>query len=219
MPRPTKSENIFIPGAVGLLEAIVEYPAEGVARKGVAICCHPHPLHGGAMTNKVIYTVARSQVALGLIAVRFNFRGIGKSEGEYAEGIGEQDDLRAVIRWVREKFPEHSLWLSGFSFGSWISAMVAHEFDIEQLISIAPPVERGVFESMEHPYCDWLAIMGDADEVVSFAATEEWIDSLHPKPEWIVMKGASHFFHSRLVELREIIEQQLSEKARLIPEE
>jgi hypothetical protein len=165
------------------------------------------------MSNKVVYTLARTQVALGLTAIRFNFRGVGRSEGQYGEGLGEMDDLRAVIAWANQRFPNHKLWLSGFSFGSWISAAVAHEYPVEQLISIAPPVERGVFEGMQHPSCDWIVIMGDQDEVVSFTATEQWIDTLNPRPEWIVFQGAGHFFHSRLVELRETLEQQLSHKA------
>ncbi|WP_144391455.1 alpha/beta hydrolase [Pleionea sediminis] len=215
--RPSHTEKFFIQGPVGQLEAIIEFPETQVARKGVAVCCHPHPLHGGSMTNKVTYTLARAQVALGLIAVRFNFRGIGKSEGSFAEGIGEQDDLRAVIAWVKKEFPDYGLWLSGFSFGSWISAAVAHEYEVEQLISIAPPVERGVFDDMEHPFCDWLAVMGDADEVVSFEKTDEWIESLHPKPEWIVLEGAGHFFHSRLVELRDVLEEQLKHRVSDLP--
>ncbi|PWK54515.1 alpha/beta hydrolase [Pleionea mediterranea] len=218
MSRPSKTDAMFIDGPAGKLETLVDYPANDSAKKAVAICCHPHPQHGGTMTNKVAYTLARAQVSLGLIAVRFNFRGKGKSDGEYGQGKGEMDDLRAVIRWVRQEYPDYSLWLSGFSFGSWISAMVAHEYDVDQLISIAPPVERGVFENMEHPYCDWLAVMGDEDEVVSFAATENWIESLHPKPDWIVMEGAGHFFHSRLVELREILEKSLTVKANALAE-
>jgi hypothetical protein len=213
MSRPQKTEQLFIPGAVGQLEAIVDYPEPTQAKKAIAICCHPHPLHGGSMSNKVVYTLARTQVALGLTAIRFNFRGVGRSEGQYGEGLGEMDDLRAVIAWANQRFPNHKLWLSGFSFGSWISAAVAHEYPVEQLISIAPPVERGVFEGMQHPSCDWIVIMGDQDEVVSFTATEQWIDTLNPRPEWIVFQGAGHFFHSRLVELRETLEQQLSHKA------
>ncbi|NVJ61414.1 MAG: alpha/beta fold hydrolase [Gammaproteobacteria bacterium] len=212
MTTPANSENITIDGPVGDIEALIEYPEASEDRNIIAICCHPHPQHGGAMSNKVIYTVARAQLALGATALRFNFRGVGKSMGHYADGIGEMEDLRAVLNWVGETFPGHTLWLSGFSFGAWISTMVAHEYAIEQLISIAPPVERGYFENMTHPQCSWLALMGDADEVVSFKETEQWIETLNPKPEWIVMKDAGHFFHSRLVELREILEQTLAKK-------
>ncbi len=214
MARPSKTEKCFVQGPAGQLETIIDFPEPDKARKGIAICCHPHPLHQGTMTNKVVYTLARSQVELGLVAIRFNFRGVGKSAGEYGEGKGEMDDLRAIVAWAKTEFPDFKLWLSGFSFGSWISAAVAHEYEVEQLISIAPPVERGVFDDMEHPYCHWLAVMGDQDEVVSFAATEAWVESLHPQPEWIVMQGAGHFFHSRLVELREILETQLEGQSR-----
>ena len=168
MSRPSKTEDLFIDGPAGKLETLVDYPVDTNAKKAVAICCHPHPQHGGTMTNKVVYTLARAQLSLGLIAVRFNFRGKGKSEGEYGEGKGEMEDLRAVIQWVQQEYPEHRLWFSGFSFGSWISAMLAHEYDVDQLISIAPPVERGVFKNMEHPYCDWLA----------FALDTKWLPKL-----------------------------------------
>jgi len=207
-----RSEKVMLEGPSGDLEAIIDWPEASYAKKVVAICCHPHPQHAGTMTNKVIYTVARAQATMGAVAVRFNFRGVGKSAGEYGEGLGEMDDLRAVIDWAQRQFPGYALWLSGFSFGSWISAMVAHEYQVEQLISVAPPVERGVFASMQHPMCDWLTIMGDADEVVSFTATEQWIENLSPRPDWVVMTGAGHFFHSRLVELREVLEQRLTSK-------
>ncbi|NVJ49286.1 MAG: alpha/beta fold hydrolase [Gammaproteobacteria bacterium] len=208
---PIKSEKLMLDGPQGPLEAIID--ASDAERKPiVAICCHPHPQHQGTMTNKVIHTVARALAGMGATAVRFNFRGVGKSAGEYGEGLGEMDDCRAVIAWAQAQYPDHQLWLAGFSFGSWISAAVAHEYPVSQLISIAPPVERGVFSNMSHPQCDWLAVMGDADEVVSFSATEAWIEQLSPKPDWIVMTGAGHFFHSRLVELREVIEQRLAAK-------
>ncbi len=211
-----QTEKFFISGPSGQLEAVLDKPASHL-KKAVAICCHPHPQHGGTLTNKVIHTVARAQANLGIPAVRFNFRGVQKSEGVYDHGKGEQDDLRAVLAWAQTEYPEHKLWLSGFSFGSWVSAMIAHEYQIEQLISIAPPVARGYFDGMIHPKCDWLAIMGDQDEVVSFSETEKWIESLQPSPQWIVMQGAGHFFHSRLVELREILQEQLQAKAEALP--
>lgn len=210
MSRPVKSESINIHGPAGNLEAVVEYPEPTSDQKIISVCCHPHPQHGGAMSNKVIYTVARAQVAIGATAIRFNFRGVGKSDGEYADGSGEMEDLRAVIRWAQHNFPEYKLWLAGFSFGAWVSTMVAHEYPVQQLISIAPPVERGYFSGLKHPNCPWLAVMGDADEVVSFSITEQWIKSLDPRPEWVVLNGAGHFFHSRLIELRELLEQHLA---------
>ena len=216
LSRPAKSETLLIPGAVGTLEAILEQPDSNIARNGIAICCHPHPLHGGTMTNKVIHTVARSAVSLGLTSIRFNFRGVGNSEGEYADGLGERDDLRAVIEWVKRQYPGAQLWLAGFSFGAYVSAMVAHEFEIEQLVSVAPPVFRFDFTGFQQPKCSWLAVMGDADEVVNFNDTQAWIESLSPQPDWVVMKGAGHFFHSRLIDLKETLVKQLTHNAEQI---
>ncbi|MCO7224020.1 alpha/beta hydrolase [Pleionea sp. CnH1-48] len=204
------SEKYLIDGPVGQIEVVVDLPPAELQRKGMVICCHPHPVHGGAMTNKVIHTVARTIAEMGLAAVRFNFRGVGKSAGEYDEGQGERDDLRAVIAWAQTQWPDYTLWLSGFSFGSYIAAMIAHEYELAQLISIAPPVHRFDFSDFVHPGCHWLVVMGDADEVVDFDGVEEWITSLLPAPEFVVMESAGHFFHGRLLDLKAELESHLS---------
>lgn len=202
-------DKFLIDGAVGVIEATLDAP-EADERNAIAVCCHPHPVHGGAMTNKVIYTVSRTLAGLGIPSVRFNFRGVGASEGEYDEGRGEQDDLIKVIEWARQEYPNRPLWLAGFSFGSWIAALQAKQQDAKQLISIAPPVNRFSFDEFVIPDCPWITVMGDADEVVDPDAVFSWIDDLKPQPELIKMAGAGHFFHGRLVELRESLESALS---------
>ncbi len=194
---------------MGSIEASLDQP-EGDERNAVAVCCHPHPVHGGAMTNKVIYTVSRTIASLGIPSVRFNFRGVGRSEGEYDEGRGEQQDLIKVIEWARQEYPDRPLWLAGFSFGSWIAALQAKEQDASQLISIAPPVNRFSFNDFVIPDCPWLVVMGDADEVVDPDAVFGWIEQLEPQPELIKMSEAGHFFHGRLVELRENLIESLT---------
>lgn len=201
-------DKLLIDGAAGLIEAILDAP-EGDERNAVAVCCHPHPVHGGAMTNKVIYTVSRTLAGLGIPSLRFNFRGVGRSEGEYDEGRGEQEDLVKVIQWAREQYPNRPLWLAGFSFGSWIAALQAKEQEAKQLISIAPPVNRFSFDDFVIPDCPWTVVMGDADEIVDPDAVFEWVDQLSPRPELIKMESAGHFFHGRLVELREALEEAL----------
>ena len=203
-----KKDKFLIEGAAGDIEATLDTP-EGDERNAVAVCCHPHPVHGGAMTNKVIYTVSRTIASLGIPSVRFNFRGVGRSEGEYDEGRGEQQDLIKVIEWARQQYPDRPLWLAGFSFGSWIAALQAKEQGAEQLVSIAPPVNRFSFDDFVIPDCPWLVVMGDADEVVDPQAVFDWIDELSPQPEMIKMEGAGHFFHGRLVDLREELEAAL----------
>ncbi len=195
--------------ATGELEAVWDLPEEDNGEY-VAVCCHPHPQHGGAMTNKVIYTVSRALAGLEMPSLRFNFRGVGHSEGDYDEGRGEQDDLISAIEFAKDAYPDRKLWLAGFSFGSWIAALQAHKQAPVQLISIAPPVNRFSFDEFVIPNCNWLVVMGDADEVVDPKAVFDWIDELSPQPELIKMSGAGHFFHSRLVDLREELEEALT---------
>lgn len=202
--------HFLIEGDAGPIEVTLDQP-ESPERNAIAVCCHPHPMHGGAMTNKVIYTVSRTLSGLGIPALRFNFRGVGESAGDYDEGKGEQQDLIKAIEWMREKYPNRPLWLAGFSFGSWIAALQAKKQEASQLISIAPPVNRFSFDEFEMPDCPWLVVQGDADEVVDPDAVFKWLEDLSVKPDVIRMEGAGHFFHSRLVELREQMEENLKQ--------
>lgn len=205
---PCTRETVQIPGPVGPLEARCGCPKEpaGVS----AVICHPHPLFGGTMENKVVTTVARALEDLGLHTVRFNFRGVGASAGAYDEGHGETEDLLAVLRWLAERRPGDEVWLAGFSFGSYVAARGAVRWPVSQLISIAPPVARFDFSDSPPPECPWLVVQGDADEVVEPGAVFRWVEALPRPPELVVMKGASHFFHGRLVELREHLKGALA---------
>jgi len=196
-----KEQKITIPGAIGNLQAVISI-VEGAST--IAICCHPHPLHGGAMTNKVIHTVDKTLNQLGITTIRFNFRGVGASEGEFAEGIGEQDDVLAVVDWVKQEYPNAKIGLAGFSFGSYVTAMMQSKVNPEFLISIAPPVARFDFSNFVAPKCPWIIVMGDADEVVDPQAVFDWVDTFeNPAPLLVKMENAGHFFHSRLIDLRE----------------
>ncbi|WP_417446914.1 alpha/beta hydrolase [Kangiella sp.] len=202
--------HFLIDGDAGPIEATLDQP-DSPERNAIAVCCHPHPVHGGAMTNKVIYTVSRTLAGLGIPSLRFNFRGVGESAGDYDEGKGEQQDLIKAVEWMREKYPDRPLWLAGFSFGSWIAALQAKKLESQQLVSIAPPVNRFSFDEFAIPDCPWLVVQGDADEVVDPDAVFKWLENLSVKPDVIRMEGAGHFFHSRLVELRELIEENLNQ--------
>ena len=157
------------------------------------------------MRNKVVTIMERSMRELGLRTVRFNFRCAGESEGEHDDGYGETDDLFAVAEWVRCTRPDDSLWLGGFSFGSYVALRAALNLDIGQLISIAPPVDRYPFDGLRHPECPWLVIQGDEDEVVNIDLVRHWAGSLKPPPELVVMREADHFFHRRLMDLRGLL--------------
>ena len=159
------------------------------------------------MHNKVVHTLARSFVRNGFSTLRFNFRGTEGSQGEYDKGVGELDDALAAIEWMRQKQPERPTWLAGFSFGAAIAIRAAVESPVDGLVSVAPAVYRFARGLDEQPRCPWLIIQGDQDELVEVDETIEWVNALEPGPELLVFEGAEHFFHGRLVELREAVQE------------
>jgi len=199
---PSTPTNVSLPGPAGLLEAATNLPEADVARAGVAVICHPHPLQGGTMHNKVVTTLERSLRELGLATVVFNVRGIGASQGTFDEGIGETDDVIAVARWAQHVRPRDALWLAGFSFGSYVAARAAAQLPVRQMISIAPPVGRWDFSQLASPLCPWLVVQGEADEIVEPAAVYAWVAAQPESPTLVRMPETSHFFHRRLLDLR-----------------
>lgn len=208
---PEKSAFI-IDGPAGDLEALLETPGEADPT-GCAVVCHPHPVHGGAMTNKVAHTLARSFVGVGFAALRFNFRGVGKSAGSFDEGRGEVEDVLAAISWLRESAPGLPLWLAGFSFGAAMAIRAAVTAAPAGLVSVAPAVSRFAVDFEEQPNCPWLILQGDEDELVDIEETIAWVNSLEPGPELEVFPGVEHFFHGKLVELRVAVETFVSDNS------
>ncbi len=204
MNKLPQSQKISIRGPAGELEAILESPGDAEIN-GVAVVCHPHPQHGGTMHNKVAHTLARSFVRSNFAVLRFNFRGTEGSEGVYDNGVGELDDALAALAWIRQQKVEGPLWLAGFSFGAAIAVRAAVARDVDGLISVAPAIYRFAGNLDAQPDCPWLIIQGDEDELVEIDETVEWLDSLDPGPELLVVPGAEHFFHGRLHELREAV--------------
>jgi alpha/beta superfamily hydrolase len=200
------AEKIDLDGPAGTLEALLE-ARDGAAPVANAVICHPHPVHGGSMDSKVVHTLARAFVSLGFRTLRFNFRGVGRSDGEYDDGRGELQDALAAIRWMRQSGPELPLWISGFSFGAAIAIRAAIETSPDGLISIAPAAARFANEMEIQPDCPWLIIHGDQDELVDVNETVEWMNELEPGPELTVFEDTTHFFHGKLVELRKAVEQ------------
>ena len=208
---PAEHTEFLLRGPVGLIECAVDVPEPKCERRGTIIICHPHPEHGGTMHNKVVTILERSMRELGLRTVRFNFRGVGASEGSFDDGYGETDDLFAVAEWVRRTRPDDSLWLGGFSFGSYITTRAALNLDTGYLISIAPPVDRYAFESLHHPECPWLVVQGDEDDVVNVDIVNNWANKLKPQPELLIMQNADHFFHRRIMDLRGLLKNGVRE--------
>ena len=194
-----------LPGPAGLLElgAAAADPAEACA--ATVVICHPHPQHGGSLRNKVVTMLERALRESGLDTVRFNFRGVGRSEGAYDEGDGESGDLVAVTQWVRRVHPRDALWLAGFSFGSYVALRTARSLAANALVTVAPPVGRWDFEAVAMPECPWLVVQGEDDEIVDPQAVFDWVATLQPPPTLVRMPETGHFFHRRLMDLRGVI--------------
>ncbi|HRO63274.1 alpha/beta fold hydrolase [Thermomonas sp.] len=204
-PATDGTEPLVIPGPAGRIEAALTL-ASAPTQPVLAVVCHPLPTEGGTMHNKVVTMAARALRESGVATLRFNFRGVGGSEGHFDEGRGELDDLRAVVRWARERHPDHTLWLAGFSFGAWIALRAAAELGAAALITIAPPVGRSwAFEGITLPAVPWLLIQGDVDEIVDPAAVRQWAAGLPKSPQLVEIEGASHFFHRKLMDLRGVV--------------
>jgi alpha/beta superfamily hydrolase len=207
---PTEETTFLLPGAAGAIEVLASPALDPNATKGTAILCHPHPLFGGTMHNKVVTTLARVFRDLGLRTVRFNFRGVGKSEGVHDAGHGEVDDVLALAAWIRENYPDEPLTLAGFSFGGFVAAAAATRLPVIQLVSIAPMVSRFYEAHLPAITCPWLIVQGEADEVISPQETYAWVETLQPPPQLIRIPSAGHFFHGKLMELRRLLEAALA---------
>jgi alpha/beta superfamily hydrolase len=195
------TERVQVAGPAGRLACAIDTPAEG-AVKGVAVLCHPHPVHGGTMDNKVVQTLARAFVQLGWRSVRFNFRGIGGSDGAWDEGRGEVDDALAVIASQRRE--GERLVLGGFSFGGYVASRAAERLPeaqrAERLVLVGPATSN--FSVAPVP-ADSLVIHGEADEVVPLQSTLDWA-----RPQTlpvVVVPGVGHFFHGQLPLLKSLV--------------
>lgn len=202
---------LTITGPAGDLEAHTTCPASDARIAATAVICHPHPLHGGSMQNKVVTTLARGFADLGVASVRFNFRGVGASHGEFADAAGETEDALAVVEWVRQVRPGDALWLAGFSFGGYVALRAAAAVQPAGLVTIAPAVHLYDFSALPMPRCPWLLVQGDADEVVPLDPVRAWLAGLATPPQTVILPDTGHFFHQRLNNLREALHTFLPE--------
>lgn len=208
---PAEAQKLMLSGPAGPIEAIAAGAEAPIQR--IAVICHPHSLHGGSMDNKVVTSVERSLRDLGAATLRFNFRGVGASAGSFDHGQGEGDDLAAVVAQARAWAGDVPLWLAGFSFGSYVAARMADALGAELLISVAPPVGRFAFTGFTRPANRWIVVQGDADEVVDPDQVFAWVEQLQPPVEMIRFAGAGHFFHGKIVELRQRLTDQITRPA------
>lgn len=196
----------FLDGAVGRLQTVLSEPKRQIGIDAVVVVCHPHPLYDGSLNNKVTYTLARTLCDLGIPAIRFNFRGVGESDGTFAHGVGETEDLISVIRFAQHRYPRAQLWLAGFSFGAYVALKASEFVAIDRLITVAPSVNFFNFSKISTPSCPWLVVQGDNDEVVACADVLKWLQKVKPKPQIVVLPQVGHFFHKRLADLRTAVE-------------
>lgn len=180
----------------------------------IAVVCHPHPLYGGTMDNKVVTTLVRMARDAGALAVRFNFRGVGDSDGQFDDGRGETDDLLSVLDWCRQQHPGRPIWLAGFSFGSWVAANGASRLADGgaapvSLLLVAPPVHHYPFADLARTDCPVTVVQGMDDEVVPARDVLEWCRSTPLQPDVVSLEDCSHFFHGRLPDLRKAAEPTL----------
>ncbi len=190
-----------IAGPAGALEVALNVP--DIPPRGIALVAHPHPLHGGTLDNKVAQTLAKTFVALGYASIRFNFRGAGKSEGAFDDGIGETADALAALAFAQREFSAVAATrpvLAGFSFGSYVQTRVAHEVTAERMVLVGPAVKRFPIERVP---ADTIVIHGEQDDVVALTDILEWA-----RPQQlpiVVFPGCGHFFHGRLAQLQQVI--------------
>jgi uncharacterized protein len=196
---PRSTERLTVSGPAGAIEVVRNVP--GPAVRGIALVCQPHPLQGGTLDNKVVQTLAKTFFGLGYVAVRFNFRGVGRSTGTFDEGNGETDDALAVLADARARFGESlPVALAGFSFGSYVQTRVAERVAAERLVLVAPAVKRFAVRDVAP---ETIVVHGDEDDVVPLADVLAWA-----RPQAlpiVVFPGCGHFFHGRLPQLSRMV--------------
>ena len=209
--------NLFIPAPHGQLEAIIKQPS-GQPPSGVALVLHPHPLGGGTMHNKVVFRAARALNDAGLVTVRINFRGVGQSTGQYEEGRGELDDVRAAIDYLETNYRDKKLTLCGFSFGARVGIEVGvNDPRVDYLISIGTPIDKYEFSFLAECRKPILFVHGEHDEFGNVEDLKELVEAVsqNTSVELVVIPGAGHFFEGHLDKLQstitEWIKKQLTE--------
>jgi uncharacterized protein len=203
-------------GPAGRLEALLDVPA-GTPRAAV-VFAHPHPQHGGTMHTKAVYQGTKGLARIGCAVLRFNFRGVGQSEGTFDRGEGEKEDFRAALDYMAAKYPGLPLWAAGFSFGSWVALEVGAVDDrVSALIGIAPPVVTSV-SGMDYSFPNTLVstkakffVQGEADEICPLEGMWSFYAKLEEPKELVVIDGADHLFEGQTAEVGEALADLLED--------
>jgi uncharacterized protein len=209
MSSTHESRNFFLLGPAGKLEAVLWTPATGMPSIA-AVVCHPHPLFGGTMHNKVVFQAAKALDSLGIAVLRFNFRGAGLSEGAHDKGISEVDDVRAALEFMAGEFAVTPLLVAGFSFGCWVGLRAGCEdARVEKLIGIGAPVNSSDFSYLSKCTKPKLFVHGGNDEFGDVERVRRMVASLPGENELTVVDGVDHFFTGRIEELGQAVRDWL----------
>jgi len=199
-----------IAGPAGPLEALLDEP-EGEPR-AVAVFGHPHPLHGGTMHTKALYQAAKAMPRIGVAALRFNFRGVGRSAGTFDAGGGEKEDFKAAVEFVSERFPDVPIWAAGMSFGSWIAMTVgAQDSRVSLLLGIAPPVDRYDFDVLRTCNLPKFIIHGEEDELISIKEIRKFYSQIPEPKELVTIEFADHLFEGKTSMVGDAVEDLLAD--------
>ncbi len=200
--------HVNIPTSSGHLEGILKAGAENVQPNYVGLVCHPHPLYGGTMHNKVVFKVAQTLQTLDIPALRFNFRGVGHSTGTYDEGRGEMDDVRYALDFLSRRYPGVPVLIAGFSFGSWVGLRVAATDDrVQAMIGLGVPARSFDGNTLQGCHKLKLFIHGSEDDIAPSALAEQWFEQVPAPKSMILIQGADHFFQNQLEEVQRMIIQ------------
>ncbi len=218
MPSRLKIERLILPGPAGKLEALLEFDA-AAQPLAAAVICHPHPLFGGTMHNRVVYRAAKAALEAGLPALRFNFRGVEKSEGESAGGMGERDDARAALDFLASRFPSIPAVMMGFSFGAWVGLTVgASDPRVGALVGLGLPTGSTDYDCLRSANKPLLIVQATGDIFGPRAEIEALFSTL-PEPKrlhWV--EGSDHFFAHKLDEVQAVVRSFLEEFAAALPQ-
>jgi uncharacterized protein len=207
------SRNFFLHGPVGKLEAILWTPTRHDAPPLAAVLCHPHPLFGGTLHNKVVYQAAKSLDSLGIPVLRFNFRGAGLSAGDHDRGLGERGDVQAAIDFLAQEYPNISLLVGGFSFGSWVGLQAGcADPRVQELLGIGIPVNSSDFTYLANCNKPKLIVQGTNDEHGSWEKVEPVVAQMAGETRLQFVQGADHFFTGMLEQLDQAITSWLLER-------
>ena len=199
------SQKFYLDGDAGKMQCLLDLP--DAAPRGIALVAHPHPLYGGTMENKVAQTLARTFVTLGYAVARFNFRGVGESEGVYDDGKGEVDDMAIMYEHMRARYPDLPVTLAGFSFGTFVQAQFALRLEAEgrapeRLVLVGTAAGKWPMPAVPQ---DTILIHGEQDDTITMQQVFDWARPLDIPV--IIIPGADHFFHRRLGHIKNLVVQ------------